>query len=342
MARRLAERGVAVRVLEAGPRCASGASGIPASMAHARLLGDGSAAAQLRSHAYLHSTHALESLRLPASEPSCEGALQLPRPDEPPARLDAVGERYQATGNWVTLLDRADAVQRANWPVTTPALWFPHSRALSSATVCELLLEHPNISLRCDHRVAELPTKPDVPVVLACAEACRQLPGAEFLELANVHGQIDFVELPAPPAVPIVGNGYLVPWGGQLAIGSTYEYSHWAPGVATQRNLAQLTNAQRSQVRTRSVARGTRCVSSDRLPVVGRLFDQQAQPLPGRYVLTGLGSMGNVMSHYCAELLASQICGEFAPAQPGLLAALSPLRFRQRQARRGYRLQARL
>ena len=82
-------------------------------------------------------------------------------------------------------------------------------------------------------------------------------------------------------------------------------------------------------------------MTSDRLPVVGPLFSADQDAIPDLYVSTGMGSMGNVFSHYAGELLASKICGEFLPATQGLQAALSSLRFRQRQARRGFRLDAR-
>ena len=47
--------------------------------------------------------------------------------------------------------------------------------------------------------------------------------------------------------------------------------------------------------------------------------------------------MGNVTSHYAGAVVSAQLLGDFPPLTTTLEAALSPLRFRQRQARRGYR-----
>ena len=70
------------------------------------------------------------------------------------------------------------------------------------------------------------------------------------------------------------------------------------------------------------------------------MFDEQQRAIPDLHVSTGMGSMGNVFCHYAGEVLASQICGEPPPATRELESALSSLRFRQRQQRRGYRLNA--
>jgi hypothetical protein len=47
--------------------------------------------------------------------------------------------------------------------------------------------------------------------------------------------------------------------------------------------------------------------------------------------------MGNVSSPFAGALLAAEITGDLPPMGPALVAALSPLRFRERQRRRGIR-----
>jgi tRNA 5-methylaminomethyl-2-thiouridine biosynthesis bifunctional protein len=49
--------------------------------------------------------------------------------------------------------------------------------------------------------------------------------------------------------------------------------------------------------------------------------------LDGLYVNTGHGSKGLIYAPYCAEMLASAINGEPAPADARLMAALDPNRF---------------
>ena len=85
-----------------------------------------------------------------------------------------------------------------------------------------------------------------------------------------------------------------------------------------------------------------RCATSDYLPLVGQLLDSAAltaKPprhnagpaslpwLEGLYVNTGHGSKGLITAPLCAEILACVICGEPAPVDTKLLAALDPNRF---------------
>ena len=155
--------------------------------------------------------------------------------------------------------------------------------------------------------------------------------------MAAVAGQIDVVNpsgIPANINTPILGNGYLAPADGKLAAGATYEYRDWAPDAARERNLEQLAAADYFW---QASYRGVRSVSSDRTPIAGQLTDLDGQRQQDRYVSTGHGSMGTVSTHYCAALITALITGEFAPMSPVIQRALAPLRFRQRQARRGYK-----
>ncbi len=86
-----------------------------------------------------------------------------------------------------------------------------------------------------------------------------------------------------------------------------------------------------------SRARATRCVSSDRTPIAGRLYGMDHAPIANAYVSTAHGSMGTVFCHFAAALVTGQICGEFAPMTKSLESCLSSDRFRLRQERRGIR-----
>jgi hypothetical protein len=50
--------------------------------------------------------------------------------------------------------------------------------------------------------------------------------------------------------------------------------------------------------------------------------------------------MGTVSAHFSAALIAADIVGDFAPMSPSLRELLSPLRFRLRQRKRGYKFGA--
>jgi tRNA 5-methylaminomethyl-2-thiouridine biosynthesis bifunctional protein len=326
VARHLADRGIRVRVVEAGSAPAQGASGIPATVLHPRLLADASPHAALRCHAYLYSNAYCDRFL----DASPGGALQLPGRTASAERLEQIAENYAPSGDWLALLSASDACAKANWKIHTPALWFPHSRVLDTPALCRALLDHGDIELTCETQQKDLS---DALTVLACGAQCRDFPAAGYLEIAPVHGQVDMVRMTSPPTLPLVGNGYLVPHGDHIIAGATYEYTPWEPQTATLANLEQLDG----DVEWLSRARATRCVSSDRTPIAGRLYDENGTALPNTFVSTGHGSMGNVFSHLAGALVASEICGEFAPMTQALQSTLSAQRFRVRQARRGAR-----
>lgn len=69
--------------------------------------------------------------------------------------------------------------------------------------------------------------------------------------------------------------------------------------------------------------KGTRCISADRLPLVGPL---DAGEQPSLWICTALGSRGLSFSVLCAELLAAQMGAEPLPVEAKLAKALNALR----------------
>jgi tRNA 5-methylaminomethyl-2-thiouridine biosynthesis bifunctional protein len=67
----------------------------------------------------------------------------------------------------------------------------------------------------------------------------------------------------------------------------------------------------------------TRCVSADRLPLVGPLYQADR---PGLWICAGMGSRGLSFSMLCAELLAARWGAEPLPVEAGLANALNALR----------------
>lgn len=337
VARQLADLGIDVTVHEAGAAPASGASGIPATVLHPRLLGDGSVPAALRCHAYLFSRPFLDRW---LSGPT-RGVLQLPGERQGPESLAHIADRYAATGSWLELLPQQKAASIAEWPVTAPGLWFPHGRVVDTPGLTRALLDHDRIQLATRSTITSLEGREAGVTVLACGADCTRIEHARYLELSPVHGQIDMLEAERLPSLPVVGNGYVVPGSDRLIVGTTYEYQPWSVDSATAANLSQLPASVRQSVRWLGRARGTRGVTSDRLPVAGRLFDLQARSLANVYATTGHGSMGTVFAPLAGAVVAALIIGDFPPLERDLEQSLSSARFRTRQARRGYRHGAR-
>ena len=335
LARHLAQAGIEVRVFEKNATAAAGASSIPITVLHPRLLADTSVHADFRCHSYLYSSHFCSTIA-GKDGPAVyrTGALQIPSSNYSAERLAQVAAAYADSGNWLESLESAAASQRAGIALADNALWFPHACTINTPRLCNLLLDHPAIELVTQ---AALTDWPDGPTVLACGNEACAFDGAQYLELAAVSGQLDVVQPAGTPAkinIPILGNGYLAPADGKLGVGATYEYRDWAPGAARQANLQQL---QPADYAWQASYRGVRSVSSDRTPIAGQLTDLDGNGQRDRYVSTGHGSMGTVSSHYGAALVTARITGEFAPMSLAIQQALAPLRFRQRQARRGYK-----
>lgn len=350
VARELAQSGISVRVLETAPEPATGASSIPATVMHPRLHHDGSPGAQLKAISYAHAVAATRSLAdQPGTGVRRTGALQVPSPNFPTERLAAVAEVYARTGLGVRLVDGQTAGELVRAPalkLPDAALWFPDACTVDTPALTRYLLDHPAIELVTGTTLSDWPEEP---TVLACGMAARSLPGAAFLELGVVAGQLDRVArgegLLKGLAAPITGHGYLAPLDdAAIAVGATYEYEPWTPEKATGANLRHLVRLEGEprQIHGRSLSqhRATRCVASDRNPVVGALVDLEGEENGDRLVSVGHGSMGTVSTHLAASLIGAAITGSVRPLTGPLRAMIEPGRFRIRQARRGYRFGA--
>ena len=199
-------------------------------------------------------------------------------------------------------------------------------------------------------------------VVLANAMDARRLvaqlhpqlsphPGRErqMAALHGMHGQLswgrhfdtDMKEDKASFApYPVNGAGSVVAhvptdMGPAWFVGASYTPDRQPPPSAAQLHAYNLQRLQRIQPRTARVLSArfdsgavnawsnTRCVTLDRLPLVGAL-DENAHA--GLWMCAGMGSRGLSLSVLCAELLAAQWGGEPLPLDATLAASLHALR----------------
>ena len=122
-----------------------------------------------------------------------------------------------------------------------------------------------------------------------------------------------------------------MPIEGGAVIGSTYEHSPWETERATEHNLALNAAWLPTDCTQGGHARQARCISSDRLPLVGHLTENI-------WIATAFGSMGATLAPFAAAIVASQLLDEVVPGTPGIAELINPQRFAERQARRGRRL----
>ena len=170
---------------------------------------------------------------------------------------------------------------------------------------------------------------------------------AKLHALQAVHGTMchgTYLEsIPNLPDTPVNGNGCFVPHvpgpnGAQWCVGSTFETDPLAVadlGAQHRANLQRLVQllpahgAELADTLDRgpvSLWSATRCVTHDRLPLVGPV-DAAAQA--GLWLCVGMGSRGLSFAPVCAELLAARLCGEPLPLESSLCRSLDAHRVRR-------------
>jgi tRNA 5-methylaminomethyl-2-thiouridine biosynthesis bifunctional protein len=136
------------------------------------------------------------------------------------------------------------------------------------------------------------------------------------------------------PAAPTHGAGSLIP---KLPGLTAADPARWLVGADFSAQplpleQAQAANMQRLQslapeLRAEASAhwQGQRCVSHDRMPLVGPLL---AAPDASVWLCTGMGARGMAWAGVCAELSASRISGEPWPLSRDLAGCIDSLRRR--------------
>lgn len=167
---------------------------------------------------------------------------------------------------------------------------------------------------------------------------------AELPAVYGVRGQVSWAmhaaHDPPFPSLPGNGSGSLiphVPWqsGQAWFVGASYQPDTMVEWPVEKNHLANLDRlrkllptlgealAPRFEGGQLQAWRGTRCVTADRLPMVGPLVDA---PEASLWICAGLGSRGLSYSTLCAELLAARWGAEPLPVEASLAIALEARR----------------
>lgn len=163
--------------------------------------------------------------------------------------------------------------------------------------------------------------------------------------MRGVRGQLSWALHPSAPAAafgpsPLNGAGSVIPvvpveGGTAWFVGSSYqpesepaapdEINHAANLGRLHQLLPELGQALAAQFAGGAVKawKGTRCVSADRLPLVGPLYPADA---PSLWLCAGMGSRGLSFAVLCAELLAARWGAEPLPLEASLARALDAWR----------------
>lgn len=347
VAHALAQRGVAVTVLERAAGPAQAASGNPVAVFRPVVSRDDSCATRLTRAAFLHDLRSWPTLE--GIEWSRCGVLHLARDAEAAAKQQQALAARAPPSEFARWVDIAVARELANWPVASPGVFYPTSGWVVPATLCRAWLDHPGIELKTGCAVARLQpqargwqvrdadgallAEADA-VVLANARNALDLAPAQAWPLNTVRGQI--TRLP-PGSLPQIGRviareGYVAPGAGQLLVGATYEHGDddTTPRATSDRaNLARLESilpgagAQLADVAVNGRA-SLRATLPDRLPIVGAVDDQA-----GLFVAAGYASRGVVWAGVLGEALADLMTGQPVALDQEVMRAIAPRRFRR-------------
>jgi tRNA 5-methylaminomethyl-2-thiouridine biosynthesis bifunctional protein len=345
---------------------------MPAGVFHANVARDDSVLARLTRAGCLYGVArwtALEAAGLPLSWSRC-GVLQLARDARDEARMAGTVKALGFPSDYLRYLSRDEAGVLAGCEVGAGGWWFPEAGWLrpDAAVAAELSARRSLVNFRPDtaaHALAQdgdrwrvlgpdgaLIASAPVIVVANSHDAARLAPcGAP---LKRVRGQLTLLPAGSVPGLRAVlaGTGHVIPAAdGSAIVGATYDYDDEKaepsePGHAGNlERLARLMPGADVPVDHSALggAVGFRCVSADRLPLIGAMpetADARAgvRRLPGLYGAFAYGSRGLTWAALGAELIASLVEDEPLPVESDLADAVDPGRFMLRRARRGKKI----
>ena len=323
MAGALARKRINVHLFDIRAAPAQMTSSIPVAIQHGRMSTADTPFSEFKAHSYTYSVALSKQLR----GIQYTGAVHIPNRNMSLNRLGSVAGIVGL--DWCRHVTRLECAERFGIQAEEGAFHFPKSNVVNGPECCLSLIDTEWVQMYPDQTLES--HDPQTPTVWASGPDLPDFATLPALEVSSLEGQIDiFSSLnPRPqPDVAVVNDGYVVRLDDYLVSGSTYEYQPWERGEASATNRARIEPIFRGlSLQWKSKFRGTRLVTSDRLPVAGRVTDNL-------WLNVGYGSSGTTTAPYIAEILASQILGEISPASGVSESVFDPHRFESRQVRR--------
>jgi len=341
----LAQRGVAVTLLERAEGPAQAASGNPVAVFRPVISRDDNRSTRLTRAAFLHDLRAWPTLGESLEWARC-GVLHLAKDAEAAAKQQQALAATAPPAEYARWVELNEACELANWPVAAPGVYYPSAGWVVPGSLCRAWLGHPAIRLQTGCTVARVQAvsagwqvvddaggvlaEADA-VVLANARDALGLSPGQAWPLNTVRGQI--TQLP-PGSLPeirrvISREGYVAP-GARPLVGATYEHDDEDTTPRLESDLANLARLEAILPGARERLKGDgvsgraslRATLPDRLPMVGAVGGQA-----GLYVAAGYASRGVVWAGLLGEALADRITGQPWPLELELMRAIAPERF---------------
>ncbi len=343
----LSRRGVHVTLVERSSTLASGASGNPRGILHARFGASMTTLHRFVLAAYGHALTLLDEV-IPAdgvSRAEC-GLLQLASPDSEAKRIGKLAA-LSMPPHLLQFVNAARASEFAGLPMMQGGLWFPAGGWVVPPQVCARLAAQPNITLSPNHTITTLSRTTSgwrasgndfafeaEQVVVCCGHQARTFAQFAQFPLQAVRGQIS--AFPASTNSQslrsvVCAEGYCAPAVSDVHIaGATTHFDDESTELRAAdhaENLSQLARhvpSLHQALGTIDIAQlkgraGVRCSAPGSMPLVGEVER-------GLYCSLAHGTRGLLSAGISAEVIAASMCGQLPPLPADILTTLSPQR----------------
>jgi len=351
---------------------------------HPMISRDDSVASRVTRAGFLYTLRRWAALERLGYRPlrGAPGLLQIAADDEEARSMSEAIAAFGYPAEYVTPVSLNEAQRLAGMPLARSGWLFPQGGWIDPASLCTaqcaaaggLLERRFGVDVARLERSGNQWTVFDATgqaiaraplVIVASAHDAARLAGLQYAPTRSIRGQLTLLPPGTVPTLemPVIGEGYAVPLAdGVTLTGATYELDD--PDTALRpdghlenlERVAQMLPAFDGIVDPAEAVKlagrvAFRCVTSDRMPMVGNIADEaasarDAQRLRGAWPLDlprvdGLyggfayGSRGLVWAALGAELIASQIEGEPWPLERDLAEDIDPARFLLRALRQG-------
>jgi len=295
-------------------------------------------------------------------------------------RYQRIFDRRDIPCNLARLISSDEASELLECKVSFPAVYYPNAISLVPKTLCELWLELSGAKLNLNTELLNISKLEnnqwrlefndfskdfDVVIFAGSHGLFKQISYLQNIPIYPSHGQLTVVKNWAGTKKTVIDKGYIIPSynGNHQVIGATFRDNadtNEPRKEDDEFNLSQIKNTfdnlniEDANIVSSRVA--TRCVTSDHIPIVGKLVDYERfkeqfyKPLSkgyprskmpiveyedGLFVASGFGSKGLCSSLLAAKIISAQITNTKNPASDKLLDALSPQRFWIRNFKKG-------
>jgi tRNA 5-methylaminomethyl-2-thiouridine biosynthesis bifunctional protein len=275
------------------------------------------------------------------------GLLQLARDHGHMERLTRAAKQRALPGELVRPVDAREGTRLCGAQTQETGVWFPSAGYVDGRLSCNAIVESGGPSIRFVSGVeaasierkeggwqildaTNVPLAQGDSVILANGCQAQALLPEHDLQLMPVRGQVTAIPSVARDLrAPVCRDGYVTPAENEMHyVGGTFDESRSAPIVIDQDHETNVSRAAHilpsvfENVGTdiRAGWAGVRCVSRDRMPVVGEIFEDV-------YASLAMGSRGFTWAPLAGELLASLLSGAPCPVERSIAIGILPRRF---------------